>query len=88
MAFSDSQKRRLTEKAAAFGRQELEELAQLGKPDTIRKWFRMLVKEKWTFEPGNRKGRPPIDHVRVCEWTDLSREKPPGRQYQEIHEVL
>ncbi len=60
-AFTDSQRRRLTAKAAAIGRKELEELAQLARPDTLRKWFRMLVKEKWTFDSGNRKGRPPIN---------------------------
>ena len=60
-AFTDSQRRRLAEKAASIGKQELEELAQLARPDTLRKWFRMLVKEKWTFDSGNRQGRPPLD---------------------------
>ena len=45
-AFLDSQRRRLAEKVAAIGRQELEELAQLARPDIIRKWFRMRVKDK------------------------------------------
>jgi putative transposase len=60
-AFTDSQRRRLAEKAAVIGKQELEELAQLARPETLKKWFRMLVKGKWTFDSGNRKGRPPID---------------------------
>ena len=60
-AFTYSQRRRLAEKAATLGRQELEELAQLARPDTLRKCFRMLVKEKWSLDSGNRKGRPPID---------------------------
>ena len=59
--FTGSQRRSLTEKAATLGRQELEELAQLARPDTIRKWFRLLVKERWMFGFGNRKGRPPIE---------------------------
>jgi len=54
-SFTDSQRRRLAEKAAKRGRQELEELAQLEKPDTLRNWFQMLGKEKWTFDSGNRK---------------------------------
>ena len=31
------------------------------KLEALKKWFRMLVKEKWTFDSWNRKGRPPID---------------------------
>mgnify|MGYP003988694879 FL=1 len=30
-------------------------------PDTLRRWLKKLIKEKWTFESKARKGRPPID---------------------------
>jgi putative transposase len=60
-AFTDSQRRRLAEKASALGRQELDELAQLARPETLRKWLRTLVREKWTFQSETRKGRPPLE---------------------------
>ena len=77
-AFSDSQRRRLAEKAATLGRQELEELAQLARPGTLKKWFRMLVKGKWTFDSENRKGRPLIDPETKELILKLLKENPSG----------
>ena len=59
--FTDRQRMRLAEKASGILKKELEKVANLATPDTLRRWFRKLIKEKRTFESPARKGRPPID---------------------------
>ena len=59
--FTDHQRMCLAEKASGILKKELEKVANLATPDTLRRWLRKLIKEKWTFESPARKGRPPID---------------------------
>jgi hypothetical protein len=57
--FTDSQRMRLARKAKVVGRHRLGKLATIVTPDTLLRWFRMLVK-KWTFARTNPLGRPPL----------------------------
>ncbi len=58
----DDQRRRLAVQGQVLGRQGLPEFATLFTPDTILRWHRELIAQKWNFcdrrEP--RPGRPPL----------------------------
>jgi hypothetical protein len=56
---SDDQRRRLAVKGKALGRRALRELAAIVTPDTILRWHRELVAQKWDFSHlQHRVGRP------------------------------
>jgi len=56
---NDDQRRRLAVKAKALGRRLLRELATIVTPDTILRWHRELVAQKWDFSAlRKRVGRP------------------------------
>ncbi len=58
---SDEQRRRLAVKGKVLGRKMLEEVGTLFTPDTILRWHRMLVAEKWDYSDRRKSvGRPPI----------------------------
>src|SRR5450755_2527829 len=59
--FTDAQRIRLARKAKLVGRRRLGQLATLITPDTLLRWFRVLVAKKWTFPRTNPLGRPPVD---------------------------
>ena len=63
----DDQRRSLAVKGRVLGRKRLEEVGTLFTPDTILRWHRMLVANKWDYS-GRRKsrpGRPPLsDEIR------------------------
>jgi len=42
-------------------RQRLGQITTLVTPDTLLRWFRVLVAKKWTFAKTNPPGRPPVD---------------------------
>ena len=46
---TDAQRIRLARKARLVGRHRLGKLATLVTPDTLLRWFRILVAKKWTF---------------------------------------
>jgi putative transposase len=54
---------RLKDKATN-ARETLTESIRLFKPDTLIGWHRELVRRKWTFKPGRKPGRPPIERTR------------------------
>jgi putative transposase len=58
----DDQRRRLAVKGRVLGRQRLEEVGTLFTPDTILRWHRMLVANKWDYSDRrkNKPGRPPL----------------------------
>src|ERR1022692_4662919 len=56
--FTDAQRIRLAHKAKLVGRRRLGKLATLVTPDTLLRWFRVLVAKKWTFPRTNPLGRP------------------------------
>jgi putative transposase len=59
--FTEAQRIRLARKAKLVGRRRLERLATLVTPDTLLRWFRVLVAKKWTFARTNPAGRPRVD---------------------------
>ena len=64
---NDNQRRRLAAKGKVLGRQRLQELGSLFTPDTILRWHRELIGQKWDHSDRRKKspGRPPLtDEVR------------------------
>jgi transposase InsO family protein len=59
---NDDQRRRLAVKGKILGRKLLLEIATIVTPDTILRWHRQLVAEKWDYSNRRTKrpGRPPI----------------------------
>jgi len=53
----DDQRRRLAAKGKKLGRQVLDELASIVTPDTILRWHRQLIAQKWTLKRRSP-GRP------------------------------
>ena len=60
LQLTDGQRRRLAVRAKKLGRACLEEIATLVTPDTLLRWHRTLVAQKWTY-PHKGPGRPPIN---------------------------
>ena len=58
---NDDQRRRLAVKAKVLGRKVLQEIGCLFTPDTLLRWHRDLVAQKWDFSDRREKkpGRPP-----------------------------
>jgi transposase InsO family protein len=58
----DDQRRRLAVKGKMLSRQLLSEIATIVTPDTIMRWHRQLVAEKWDYSDCRmrRPGRPPV----------------------------
>ena len=58
---NDDQRRRLAVKGKILGRKMLEEVGTLFTPDTILRWHRHLVAQKWDYSHRRRSvGRPPV----------------------------
>jgi len=58
LRLTDDQRRRLAVRGKAIGRRALAEVASLVTPDTILRWHRQLIAEKWTHNrrsPGRRR---------------------------------
>jgi putative transposase len=58
LRFTDSDRRRLARRAYALGRKALSELDTLVTPDTLMRWYRTLVAQKWTYAHRRGPGRP------------------------------
>jgi hypothetical protein len=58
--FSDAERALLVRKAKAIGRKALLELDTIVTPDTLLRWHKRLVAQKWTFVERRGVGRPPI----------------------------
>ena len=59
LRLTDDQRRRLAARGRRLGRRGLRPMATIVTPDTILRWHRQLIAQKWTFTP-NRPGRPGI----------------------------
>ena len=58
--FTDEERALLARKAKAIGRKALLELDTMVSPDTLIRWHRRLVAEKWNFSTRRSPGRPGI----------------------------
>jgi putative transposase len=58
--FTDAERALLARKAKAVGRQALLELDTVVSPDTLMRWHRRLVAQKWNFTHRRGPGRPGI----------------------------
>ena len=58
--FTDAERVLLARKAKAVGRKALLKLDTIVSPDTLLRWHRRLVAQKWNFAERRRAGRPGI----------------------------
>ena len=56
--FSNDQRRRLAAKAKAMGREGLKEIAGLVTPDTLLRWYKKLIAQKYDGSQHRSPGRP------------------------------
>jgi hypothetical protein len=60
LRFTDAERALLARKAKAVGRKALLELDTLVSPDTLLRWHRRLIAQKWNFVHRRGPGRPRI----------------------------
>ena len=58
---TDMQRLRLARKAKVVGRRRLQALTTIVTPDTLLRWFRLLVARQWRCARKAGPGRPPVD---------------------------
>ena len=89
IVLNDDQRRRLAVKGKILGRKALQEVATIVKPDTILRWHRMLVAQKWDYS--NRRiqksGRPPVSEE-VTQLVLRMAEENPSWGYDRIQGAL
>ncbi len=68
LRLTDDQRRRLAVRGKAIGRNSLAEFASLVTPDTILRWHRQLIAQKWTHKrrsPGRRRVMQVIEELTI-----------------------
>jgi transposase len=73
---NDNQRRRLAVKGKVLGMKVLEEIGSLFAPDTILRWHRQLVAQKWNHSDKRRLGRPATPQEVVALILQFARENP------------
>jgi len=75
---NNNQRRRLAVKGKLLGRQQLEQFGTLFTPDTILRWHRQLVANKWDYSHRKEKksGRPRVRQVIVDLTANFAKENP------------
>ena len=75
---TDDQRRRLAVKGKLLGHQQLEQVGTLFTPDTILRWHRQLVANKWDYSHRKEKrtSRPRIRQVIVDLTVKFAKENP------------
>ncbi len=58
LRFTDAERRRLALKAKSLGRKALRKYATLVHPDTLLRWYRKLIAEKYDGSKNRRPARP------------------------------
>ncbi len=74
---NDDQRRRLAVKGKILGRKRLQEIGTLFTPDTILRWHRTLVAQKWDYSQRRKSvGRPRVEKEIVELVLRFARENP------------
>ena len=60
LRFTDAQRRRLAAKAKSVGRQQLLAFASIAQPDTLLRWYRLLIARKYDGSKRRSPGRPRV----------------------------
>jgi len=76
LRFTDDQRRRLAVKGKVLGRRRLADIAGIVTPDTILRWYRMLVAKKYDGSRERRPGRPRTKADRAALVVRLATENP------------
>ncbi len=85
--FTDAERALLARKAKAVGRKALLELDTIVSPDTLLRWHRRLVAQKWNFVERRSPGRPGIMR-RISELIVRMAQESPGWGYTRIQGAL
>jgi putative transposase len=85
--FTDAERTLLARKARAIGRKTLLELDTLVSPDTLVRWHRRLVAQKWDFSKRRSPGRPGIMHE-ISDLIVRMAQENPGWGYTRIQGAL
>jgi putative transposase len=85
--FTDAERALLARKAKAIGRKALLELDTIVSPDTLLRWHRRLVAQKWNFAARRRPGRPGIMR-HISELIVRMAQENPGWGYTRIQGAL
>lgn len=77
LRLTDAQRRRLAAKGKAIGYRVLSEVVTIVTPDTIFRWHRRLIAEKWDYSARRRdSGRPPVMREIALLTVRVAREAP------------
>jgi transposase InsO family protein len=87
LRFTDAQRRRLARKAKPLGRKRLRELSPIGTPDTLLRWYRELVSQKYDGSARRGPGRPRIASE-IQRWIVEMASDNPGWGYTRIQGAL
>jgi putative transposase len=87
LRFTDEQRRRLAVKGHALGRKALRELGPIVTPDTILRWYRELIAEKYDGSEQRKMGRPRTPDELQDLVTRMAQENP-GWGYTRIRDAL
>ena len=74
---NDDQRRRLAVKGKVLGRKRLKEIGSLFSPDTILRWHRQLIAQKWDYSDRRKNSGRPVIEKKVVELVlTMARENP------------
>ena len=85
---NDDQRRRLAVKGMILGRKRLQEFGTLFTPDTILRWHRMLVAQKWDYSERKKNVGRPVTPSEVVELILRIARENPGWGYDRIQGAL
>ena len=85
--FTDDERRRLAVKGKALGRKVLREVGSIVTPDTILRWHKRLIAQKWDYSMARGPGRPRVKNE-IAQLTVRLAKENPGWGYSTIRGVL
>src|SRR6266581_3168192 len=84
--FTDAERALLARKAKAVGRKALLELDTIVSPDTLLRWHRRLVAQKWSFTHRRGPGQPGIMRQIAELIVRMAQENPPHTRWHNSHQ--